>query len=347
MLDAATLRDTSSVDAIAAVRGAIADNAVTPQLTPAQAGERLRAGESVQVARGQGGGPVSEFARRGDVDGARRYMEQHPGEIDQVLNAFAAQRPGLVPQLVERSARVVEAHIAAQQNQPTVGNRIWGGVRAVGGGLEAVVGGALVLAPEPTTLTKIGGGVLAAHGADNFIAGFRQLWTGRPAGSLTQQGGEAVARQLGADPVTAQRIGVGVDIGVGLAGSGLAALGRLAQGSRLVWSGIKATQPVYQGTVIPRSFELTAGSTKVWVHGNGTKHLAEYANAMLGRGISPNLVNVGTQVQLRSLQAAVQTAGRQGIHYEQVMRVGGWELIFSQARQAGQLPVLKHALPLS
>jgi hypothetical protein len=195
-------------------------------------------------------------------------------------------------------------------------------------------------------LTKVGGGIMAVHGTDNFIAGFRQAWTGLPTESMTQQGAETVALQLGADPVTAGRIGVGVDIGVGLAGSGLASLGRLAASSKLVWTSIKATQPVYEGTVVPRSFELVAGSSKVWVHGNASEHIADYAKAMLGRGVAPNLVNVASQVQLASLQAAVSAAGKQGIVYEQVMRVGGWELIFSAPRQAGLLPVLKHALPL-
>jgi hypothetical protein len=195
-------------------------------------------------------------------------------------------------------------------------------------------------------LTKAGGGVLAVHGADNFIAGFTQLWTGRPAESFTQQGAAAVAEQLGADPVTASRIGVGVDIGVGLAGSGLASLGRLASESRLVWGSIKATQPVYQGTVIPRSFELSTGAGRFWVAGNATEHMAEMAKGMAGRMASPNLINLTSQVQLSSLKAAVTAASRQGIVYGQAVRIGGWELTFAAPRQAGQLPALIHALPI-
>jgi hypothetical protein len=297
------------------------------------------------VAQSSNAREISALAQNGDIAGARRYMEQHPESIDAVLQAFATNRPGLIPQLVETSGAIVTKHIEAQQSEPTLGNRIWGGVRAIGGGVEAIVGGALILAPEPTMLTKAGGGVLAAHGTDNFIAGFTQLWTGRPAESFTQQGAAALAEQLGADPVTASRIGVGVDIGVGLAGSGLASLGRLANGSRLVWGSIKATQPVYQGTVVPRSFEIATGVGKFWVHGNGTKHLAEYATTMLNRGVNPNLVNVASQVQLTSLQAAMAAASKQGIVYNQVMKVGGWELIFSKL-PTDKLPVLKHALPL-
>lgn len=314
-------------------------------LTPVSPFTQVPRMEQAQ-ARPAGGDPVRRLAANGDVAGATRYMRAHPDRIDAVLQAFADVRPRLLPDVVAAGGQTVLAHVAAQQAQPTLGNRIWGGVRAVGGGIEAVVGGALVLAPEPTMLTKVGGGVLVAHGSDNLIAGFRQAWSGRPAESMTQQGATALASSLGADPVTASRIGVGIDIGVGLAGSGLAALGRAASASRTVWASIEATQSAYAGTVIPRSFTMSAGSTKVWVHANATEHFAEYATAMTARGVAPNLVNLGSQVQLRSLQAAIGAASREGVVYNQMMRVGGWELIFAAPRQAGQLPALIHALPL-
>jgi hypothetical protein len=288
---------------------------------------------------------ISALATAGNVSGAKAYMDRYPEKIDAVLQAFAQVKPGLIPQLIEVSGTVVNKHIEAQQSQPSLGNRIWGGVRAIGGGVEAVVGGLLILAPEPTMLTKVGGGVMAVHGSDNFIAGVRQAWTGQTTDSMTQQAATAAAERMGADPVTAGRIGVGIDIGVGLAGSGLASLGRLASGSRLVWGSIRATQPVYQGTVIPRSFEMATGAGKFWVHGNGTKHLAEYANTMLNRGVAPNLVNLASQVQLSSLKAAMAAASKQGIVYGQPMRIGGWELVFSKL-PTDVLPVLKHALPL-
>jgi hypothetical protein len=332
-----------------ATGGGMAAAAMAGKYTPSLASSNLQTVDQVRAGLTVKAGTQREIdtlVRNGDINGARQYMEKHPESIDAVLQAFAAAKPGLIPQLIEVSGAVVTKHIEDQQSQPTFGNRIWGGVRAVGGGLEVIVGGALVLAPEPTTLTKIGGGVLAAHGADNFVAGFSQLWTGRPAESFTQQGAAAIAEQLGADPVTASRIGVGVDIGVGLAGSGLASLGRLASGSRLVWGSIKATQPVYQGTVIPRSFELSTGAGRFWVAGNATEHMAEMAKGMAGRMASPNLINLTSQVQLSSLQAAVTAASKQGIVYGQAVRIGGWELTFAAPRQAGQLPSLIHALPI-
>lgn len=80
---------------------------------------------------------------------------------------------------------------------------------------------------------------------------------------------------------------------VGNSGSGAA--GAAPKGSGTVWDSIKPTQPVYEGTAIPRSFELETANGTVWVHGNATEHLAEYATANLNRGVTPGLVNAGTQ----------------------------------------------------
>lgn len=85
---------------------------------------------------------------------------------------------------------------------------------------------------------------------------------------------------------------------------------------------------------------------RVWVHGNATEHLAERVVNLRGRQLSPSLVLAGQQAQLSSLEAAVNTATQSGVPYRQMIRLGGWELIFSQPRNPGQLPVLHHALPL-
>jgi len=121
--------------------------------------------------------------------------------------------------------------------------------------------------------------------------------------------------------------------------------GALAGGAGTVWDAITATQPLYEGTVVPRSFILATEGADVWVAPNASEHLAEWALGNLGRGVSPELVNIGTQTQLTSLQAAVGEATSNGITYGTMQNVGGWELMFSPARQAGQLPALIHALP--
>ena len=44
--------------------------------------------------------------------------------------------------------------------------RAWGGAKLLFGGLEALGAGALLLTPEPTMVTKVGGAALGAHGVD-------------------------------------------------------------------------------------------------------------------------------------------------------------------------------------
>ncbi|MBL1079314.1 hypothetical protein JK358_33405 [Nocardia sp. 2] len=111
------------------------------------------------------------------------------------------------------------------------------------------------------------------------------------------------------------------------------------------WDDIKATQDNYPSTELPRSFEMQAGETRVWVHGNATEHMAEYLQHMDSRGDVKSQLDLVTQVQMKSLQAAIDEAGRGGgLVYDQLQTVGGWELKFGAPREAGQLPVVVHAL---
>jgi Bacterial CdiA-CT RNAse A domain len=95
-------------------------------------------------------------------------------------------------------------------------NRLWGGARLAGGLLELLAGAGLLLTPEPTMLTKAGGGVLVGHGSDTTIAGARQIWSGEPTKDLTQMAGEAAARTFGASDQNAERVGTGIDVAVPL-----------------------------------------------------------------------------------------------------------------------------------
>lgn len=106
-----------------------------------------------------------------------------------------------------------------------------------------------------------------------------------------------------------------------------------------VWDNIRPTQPNIPGTNIPRSFELNAGGTRFWVHGNATKHMGNYSTRTLSHGRP-----MTDQQLLTSFNGAVTQAKTTGFTYNVPIRVGNWELIFSPARQAGQLPVIKHAI---
>lgn len=96
----------------------------------------------------------------------------------------------------------------------TISNRLWGGLKILGGSLEMVASAALLLAPEPTMVTKVSGAALGVHGSDTISSGLWQIWTGRPQQTLTEQAAATLALRLGADPKTASQIGVWVDIAV-------------------------------------------------------------------------------------------------------------------------------------
>lgn len=71
--------------------------------------------------------------------------------------------------------------------------------------------------PEPTTVTKIAGGVLAVHGADTASAGLMQVVSCQTRTTLTSQALTAAAKALGADPSTAANVALAIEVGVPLA----------------------------------------------------------------------------------------------------------------------------------
>jgi hypothetical protein len=53
---------------------------------------------------------------------------------------------------------------------------------------------------------------------------------------------------------------------------------------------------------------------------------------------------INSQTLLSSFQSSVNNAVKQGTKYEEIMKIGNWELIFSKPRGDGLLPVIKHAV---
>jgi len=98
----------------------------------------------------------------------------------------------------------------------TLTNRLWGGVTLLAGSLELVGAGALLLVPEPTMATKVGGVALGVHGSDTASTGLWQIWTGLPQRTLTNQAAAEVAKIFVTDTATTETIGTGVDIAVPL-----------------------------------------------------------------------------------------------------------------------------------
>ena len=113
-----------------------------------------------------------------------------------------------------------------------------------------------------------------------------------------------------------------------------------------VWDSVKATQPNYPGSVIPKSFEMTLpNGQKVWIHGNATEHIAEYAQ-FKAKDYTPEAVRLSSQQQLNSLQGALNSATKNGVEYNKLITIDGWELKLAPPRQRGELPTVIHARPV-
>lgn len=67
--------------------------------------------------------------------------------------------------------------------------------------------------------------------------------------------------------------------------------------------------------------------------------MVEYSTRTLSHGQKLTL-----QQLLTSLQGAAKEAVSMGYKYNVPVKSGNWELIFSPPREAGQLPVIKHAV---
>lgn len=84
------------------------------------------------------------------------------------------------------------------------------------GGIGQITGGlGLLLAPEPTMLSKVGGAALALHGLDDLIAGARTAWDGAAAKTATESLGVAGAGAVGLDERLAGWVGMGLDMVAG------------------------------------------------------------------------------------------------------------------------------------
>ncbi|MFI2104616.1 polymorphic toxin-type HINT domain-containing protein [Isoptericola sp. NPDC019693] len=103
-------------------------------------------------------------------------------------------------------------------------------------------------------------------------------------------------------------------------------------------SRIAATQgPRDAGSALPKSFTVTrTDGAEVWVNPNASKHIWEET-----RHLAPQARRLGEQVRLDDLVDAID--GAVVGNFEEMQLVGGWELIFSAAREEGLADVLKHA----
>ncbi|WP_443751346.1 hypothetical protein [Asticcacaulis solisilvae] len=120
------------------------------------------------------------------------YQPQSPGEYQKVQQQ-QAQFKALVANIDPVQRNYDHSVVPWMQSHP----RVMGGVQTVGGVFEVGSGGAAVIGGVATSEigvgvpVAVGGGVLATHGVDDFQAGLRTVFTGRPTQTLTNQGLQA------------------------------------------------------------------------------------------------------------------------------------------------------------
>jgi hypothetical protein len=107
-----------------------------------------------------------------------------------------------------------------------------------------------------------------------------------------------------------------------------------------VWDNIKVTDTMYSNTKIPRSFEISVGNQKFWVHPNATKHMWEYLRKAIS---TTHSMPINSQTLLSSFKAAFEDALAQGIQFDQIFTSGCWEFKIGQAKKQGLLPSIFHA----
>jgi len=93
--------------------------------------------------------------------------------------------------------------------------RFWGGLRMLGGAAQAVFGGAALLVPEPTMLTKVVGGIAVVNGADDFMTGWRQMISGRQERGAIETTVAITAEAAGMSRQNAEALGSGTSMALG------------------------------------------------------------------------------------------------------------------------------------
>lgn len=151
-------------------------------------------------------------ALRGRIDEMRAArdaladMENFEGTPDERAAELARRSEAF-----DTAARAAsEAFADYDQAQGTLGTRAGGALRLAFGSLEAVVGAAGVVAPEPAT--SIGGALLFAHGLDTARQGAAELWDGRPRQTLLFQAVDGGLQQLGVGENAARTLATFADM---------------------------------------------------------------------------------------------------------------------------------------
>ena len=112
----------------------------------------------------------------------------------------------------------------------------------------------------------------------------------------------------------------------------------------IVWDDITPTQPNYPETEIPRSFVIRTNGKTLWVHGNATKHMAEYLIKQASTGHTNESTRLSAQIMLYDMQRSLGEVTKVGFTYGRILHHGNWDFIISKARKGEKYDVVIHAL---
>jgi RHS repeat-associated protein len=118
----------------------------------------------------------------------------------------------------ETRAIVITRYQTKEQKRQIFWNRVWGGVNALFGTIEASFGAGLIASGVGASL----GGIILLHGADHATAGIMQMVSGRRTESYTYKGIKSIAKAGGASELTAENIANYTDASISIAGAGIA-----------------------------------------------------------------------------------------------------------------------------
>lgn len=110
-----------------------------------------------------------------------------------------------------------------------------------------------------------------------------------------------------------------------------------------VWDNINPTQPMRDGTEIPKSFNITIDGQEFWVNPNSTKHMYEYVTRS-GKHFGTFTTPVNSQSMLKEFDTALTDAiNKNGLKLNEMIYGGDWEFIIVPPREEGLNYVVKHA----
>lgn len=134
-------------------------------------------------------------------------------------------------------------------SESATANRLWGGLRAVGGATQTFVGAVVFIQVEVPFAAQAVGAVAVAHGLSDLEAGWRQVVTGKSEKSAVEYLAQSGAEGLGVPEPAAKAFATGVDMGLGFVSplpvsGGPGAAFAMSRGGEVAIAGVHMEQAV-------------------------------------------------------------------------------------------------------